>query len=527
MIAAGLLAIIVATPIVAVVVSVMQARGDVWRHLLDTRLLGLTVNTIALLAGVLAGTGILGVGLAWLLAVHRFPGRKFFEVALVLPMAVPAYVVAFVMVGLLDFAGPVQTMLRSVFGDQIRLPEVRSYGGVVIAMSLVFYPYVFLLTRVAFAERGTALIEAARSLGRSRRAAFWQLALPLARPAIAGGLGLVAMETLGDFGTVAVFNYDTFTTAVYRVWFGMFDRVAAGQIAVALMLFAFLLIWGERAARGRARYSVSDATRSHPVQLTGYRAWAATALCTSVLLVSFVIPAAVLVVWSFAAFRSGDVAATYAVLVRNTASIAIGAAALATGCALVLAYGRRLSNSRVMKALEPAALMGYAIPGSVVAVGVLIVLTHVDTTIASVFSALFGIDVPLFAIASVCGLLFAYLIRFLAVPFNAVNSALLRIPRAYDESGRALGANTSRVMRQVHAPLLRGSLATAAILMIVEVIKEMPVTMLIRPFGFETLAVEIWQRPSDGMWVEAAPPSLTIVVCGAVLMSLVVRLRGT
>jgi len=525
MVAAALLAIIVALPIVAVIISVFEARADVWVHLAETRLLALSWNTIRLLAGVLVGAGVLGVGLAWLVAVHRFPGRRFFQVALVLPMAVPAYVVAFVMVGLLDFAGPVQSWLRGVFGPNLWLPEIRSYGGVVIAMSLVFYPYVFLLARAAFAERGASMVEAARSLGRGPGAAFWRLALPIARPAIAGGLGLVAMETLGDFGTVSIFNYDTFTTAVYRVWFGMFDRVAAGQIAIALMLFAFLLIGGERLARGRARYTVPDVARSSPIPLSRGRAWLATAACTLVVLIAFVVPAAVLVKWSMRAWQLGHVAQTYPQLVRNTAFIAMFAAVIASFCALVLAYGSRVSDSRALRALRPAALLGYAVPGSVIAVGVLLVLTWLDNGLNNVFKSLFGIELPMLLIASAGGLLFAYLIRFLAVPFQSVQAGLGRIPKSLDESARSVGASTSRVLTRIHAPLLRGSLATAMILMIVEVVKEMPVTMLIRPFGFETLAVEIWQRTSDGMWIEAAPPSLTILACGTVLVALVTRMQ--
>jgi iron(III) transport system permease protein len=520
---ATLLALLTAAPVVAVVISSFDPRWEIWRHLAETQLLRLSWNTLRLLIGVLLGAGVLGVGLGWLVAVHRFPGHRFFEWALVLPMAVPAYVVGFVLVGTFDVAGPVQTWLRSALGPRAQLPDIRSWGGVVLAMSLVFFPYVYLLARVAFAERGVQLIEAARSLGQSPRSAFWRLALPLARPAIAAGLALVAMETLGDFGTVAVFGYDAFTTAVYRVWFGMFDRTAAGQIALLLMTFAVLLVMCERLARGKARFGVADAARARPLLLTGARAWLATLCCSAVFGAAFLLPAGVLAGWSLRALRAGSHIDAFLVLLRNTITLALSAALLALCAAVLLAYGGRLTASRRFHALRSAALLGYAAPGSVIAVGVLLLLTQTERGLSAAWQTLFGATPGLLVIGSLAGLLFAYLVRFLAVAYYPVQTGLNRIPGAFDEAARSLGAGKTRVLREVHAPLLRTSLLAGAVLIVVEVMKEMPMTMLIRPFGFDTLAVDIWQRTTEAMWVEAALPALTIVLVGALLVAMLTR----
>lgn len=455
--------------------------------------------------------------LGWLVAVHRFPGRGFFEWALVLPLAIPAYVYGFVTIAIADYTAPVPTWLRESLG--VTVPDVRSYWGLVVTMSLVFYPYVYLLSRSAFAERGVALVDAARSLGQSPRAAFWRLALPLARPALASGLALALMETLADFGTVSVFGYDTYTTAVYRVWFGMMDRSAAGQLALVLLLFAAALITAERLVRRRASYGVSDARRTHPVDTPRGRQWLAAGLCAAVLGVAFVLPAGVLTAWTIRAVRAGALAETYSVLLRNTVVLALGAAAITVTAAVVLGYATRVVRARHVRLLTAAALLGYAVPGSVVAVGVLLVLTQVDALVG----ALAGASPGALVTSSVGALLFAYLVRFVAAAYYPVQAGLARVPSTLDESARSLGATPWRVLRDVHVPLLRGSLVAAAILVVVEVVKELPATMLIRPFGFETLAVEVWQRTNDAMWVEAAPPSLAIVAVGALLVGWLTR----
>ncbi len=514
-----LLAAIVAAPVIAVAIAAMEPRWEVWRHLFETRLASLAWNTARLLVGVALGAGVLGVLLGWLIAVHRFPGRGFFEWALVLPLAMPAYVYGFVMIAFFDFTGPVQTWMRGTLGQGAGLPDIRSYWGVVLTMSLVFYPYVYLLARSAFAERGILLVEAAKSLGQSPRAAFWRLALPLARPALASGLALALMETLADVGTVSVFSYDTFSTAVYRVWFGMLDRTAASQIALVLILFAAALVATERFARRRAAHTVSDARRTRRIEVSRGKQWLSTGICTAVLGVAFVLPATMLVVWTVRSVRAGTVASTYPTLVANTLTIAVAAAAITVGAALLLAYTARQLRSRKLRALTAVALLGYAIPGSVVAVGVLLVLAFADR----IAGAIIGSPPAFLITSSVVALLFAYTVRFVAAAYYPVQAGLARISPAIDESARALGASPRRILREVHAPMLRGSLVAASILVVVEVLKELPATMLIRPFGFQTLAVEVWERTNDAMWIEAAPPSLAIVTLGALLVGWLTR----
>lgn len=518
-----LIALAILVPIALVAWSALAPRGDLWAHLLATRLPGLAWNTARLLVGVAVVAGTLGVGLAWLVSVYRFPGRDLFAWLLLLPLAMPAYVTGFVAVAMLDASGPVVQWLRDGLGYHGPVPPIRSWGGVVLAMSLAFYPYVYLLARVAFAERAVALLEAARSLGQSSRAAFWRLSLPLARPAIAAGLALALMETLGDFGTVSVFGYDAFTTAIYRVWFGMFDRVAAGQLALLLTLVAALLIWLERRTRV-SRVVGAIAPRPLPlVPLRHARAAAAVALCTAVLLVALVLPVSVLLAWSARAIAERAVAPGYLRLLGNTALVTGAAMGLVVLAGLVLVLARRLDRARAVRGLGGIAVLGYAMPGSVVAVGVLLLLERVDRGFAVTVEWLTGRVPPILAMASLGGLLFAYVVRFTAISRQALQSGIERIPVAHDEAARSLGAGPGRLVTRVHLPLLRRSLIAAALLVGVEVLKEMPMTMLIRPLGFETLAVEVWLRTTEAMWAEAALPSLAIVCSGALLLTLVHR----
>jgi iron(III) transport system permease protein len=522
-VAAGLLAVVVLLPLAAIAWNAATPRVDVWMHLVRTQLGGLAFNTVALLLGVGALVAIIGVGLAWLVATRDFPGRGFFEWALVLPLAMPAYVVGFVLLGMFDYAGPVARLWQAIAGADARLPDVRSYGGVVIVMALVYYPYVYLLTRTAFAERSASLIEAARGLGLRPRQTFLHLAVPIARPAIAAGLALALMETLADFGTVSLFGYQTFTVAVYRVWFGMFDRVAAGQLATVLLLFAAIVLGLERWARRSARFSLpSGGTAPKRATLGRSAGWMATGVCSSVLGIAFVLPTSVLVVWSARAVADGASIQPLWRQAANTALVGVGAMAVCLAAALLLAYAARLVRSRVIARLGNVALLGYAIPGTVVAVGVIGVLAAVDRAVAGA-ADLLGVAPPPLLATSAIGLLFAYVVRFLAVSYLPIQAGLARVGPALDESARSLGASPLRLLTNVHAPLLRGALVTAGVLVLVDVMKELPATMLLRPFGFDTLAVGIWQATTESLWLQAAPPALAIVIVGTVLVLMLTR----
>lgn len=522
--AATTIAGILAVPMVAVLSSLAAPTLDVWHHLLRTQLLELVGNTLLLLAGVGAGTLLLGGGLAWLVVHHAFPARSVFEWALVLPLAIPAYVIGFAFLGALDFAGPLQTWLRRHLGAALGL-ELRSFGGVVTMMTLVFYPYVYLLARSAFREQGAATLETARSLGCSRGRAFLRVTLPMARPSLVAGTAFAMMEALADFGTVATFGYRTLTEAIYRVWYGMFDRVAATQLASLLLLFALGLILLERSLRGRARFTQTR-RRGHgivPVRLRGARGAAATATCTLVLAMAFVLPVGQLLVWAGEALGGWPPVPRFGAVLTSTLTLA-GAASLAAGVlATVLAYATRLHGTRLVRAAAQFASSGYALPGSVIAVGVLVPMAWLDHVIVHEAERFLGRRFDLVLTGSVAGLVFAYAVRFLAVAFQTVDASLGRIPRSLDEAARSLGLRLGATLRRVHVPLLRGGLLTTLVLVFVETMKEMPATLLLRPFGVSTLAVEVWERTSESLWAEAAVPALAIVAAGLIPVCLAIR----
>jgi len=524
-IAAVGIAALIAVPVVAVVSSLATPATEIWIHLWRTQLVELTWNTVRLLLGVGAGTLVVGAGLAWLVVYHRFPGHAVLEWALILPLAMPAYVIGFASIGLFDFAGPVQTALRRALGPGVQLPEIRSYGGVATMMTLVFYPYVYLLARAAFREQAGATLETARSLGRSRVAAFLRVTLPLARPSLAAGVALAMMEALADFGTVAIYGYRTYTEAIYRVWHGMFDRMAATQLASVLLLFAFALLATERASRGRQRFTQTArrGPTTAPQRLTGWRGWAATGACLVVLAFGFLLPVGQLGWWAVDAVREGRVSRDFPMLIANTLFLAGLAAAAACLFALVLAYAGRLHPSSGVRLAGQFASMGYAVPGSVIAVGVLVPLAWIDHTGGAMLAQVLGRPVGLFLTGSALGLIAAYVVRFLAVGLQTVDASLLRVSPSLDDAARSLGAGTSGVLRRVHLPIIKRGLVTAMILVFVETMKEMPATLLLRPFGLNTLSVEVWERTSEALWQEAAVPALAIVAAGLVPVILAIR----
>ena len=522
------IAAVVAVPIAAVLSSLAAPSGDVWRHLWRTQLLELIGNTLLLLLGVGVGTLLVGGGLAWLVVFHRFPGRSVLEWALILPLAVPAYVIGFAFLGLFEYAGPIQGALRGALGAGARLPDLRSYGGVVVMMTLVFYPYVYLLARVAFREQGIAAVEIARTLGRSRGAAFLAVTVPMARPALAAGVALAMMEALADFGTVATFGYRTLTEAIYRVWYGMFDRIAATQLASVLLLFALGLLLLEYRSRGRARF-IQRGRPSRALEaerLRGLRAVSATTVCLGVLGPAFFLPVGQLAWWAVAAVRGGRVAPDFLALLTHTGLLAAAAAGLACALAVLLAYAGRLHGTTAVRLAARLASMGYALPGAVIAVGVLLPLAWADHALVPPLERALDRPLGLLLTGSAVGLILAYVVRFLAVGLQTVEASLGRIPPSLDDSARTLGARAGVALRRVHLPLIRGGLLTALVLVFVETMKEMPATLLLRPFGLNTLAIEIWERTSEAMWQEAAVPALALIGVGLLPVMVLIRLTS-
>ncbi len=516
--AALVVAGILAVPTLTVLASVFTPSEGVWEHLAATVLPGYLANTGGLLLGVGVGVLVVGVGTAWLVTMCRFPGRAVCEWALLLPMAMPAYIVAYAYTDLLQYAGPVQSTLRAWFGwrrHDYWFPEIRSLEGAVVVMTLVFYPYVYLAARSAFLQQPAALFEVSRLLGRGAWRSFFTVALPLARPAIVAGLTLALMETVADFGTVQYFAVDTFTTGIYRTWFGMGSRVAAAQLAAVLLLVVLAVLLLERLARGRARYHAAPqhARPLPPFPLRGAAAAGALVACMLPLTLGFFVPAGALL---RLATTGGDVraGAVFTQLAVHSLVLAGVTALVAVALAAVLAYGLRVAPSPLTRLTTRLAVLGYAVPGAVIAVGTMIALGWLDNTLDQWAREHWGVSVGLLVSGTVAALVLAYLVRFLAAAFNTVEASLTRIAPGLDEVARTLGCGPGRTLLRVHLPLLRGGLLTGALLVFVEVMKELPATLVVRPFNFDTLAIRVYRLAADERLSEASTAALAIVAVG-------------
>lgn len=519
------IAVLVLIPIGVIISSYFSPANDVWQHLVETTLPGLLVNTFWLAFGVIAGTIFLGVSLAWFTAVYEFPGRKFLSWALLLPFAIPAYVTAFVALGLFDFTGPVQTALRAwLDSDLLWFPDIRGRLGVIIVMTLAFYPYVYLLARNAFLTQGRRSLEAAQSLGLNRRQGFYRVALPMARPWIAGGAMLALMETLADFGTVAVFNYDTFTTAIYKAWFSMFSLSAASQLASLLIVIIFVLIFLEQQFRLRMRYAETKKSQhADRIKLTGWRTWAVTGFILSVLFVAFVLPVAQLGIWAIDSFAGDFDKQRYLEFLWHSLSLSSLAAFITCAVAVLMVYAVRRHSDGTTRTAVRIATLGYALPGAVLAVGVFVPIAWLDGQLSELAMQVFGIDSGRLIQGTLATMLIAYMTRFLAVSHFPIDSAMQRITRSIDEAAMGLGLNSWLMLQKIHLPILRSGIFTAATLVFVDVMKEMPITLMTRPFGWDTLAVRIFEMTSEGEWEQAALPSITLVLAGLIPIILFMR----
>jgi len=520
-------AALILLPILAVVASVLGAAGDTWAHLLRTSLGPYIGNTALLVAGVAMGVTSIGVLSAWLVTAYRFPGRRALEWALVLPLAMPAYVMAYAYTDWLQFTGPVQTAMRGAFGWQAReywFPEIRSLGGAAALLSFAFYPYVYLLARTAFLDVSRSALEAGRLAGYSAWGSFFRVALPIARPAVAAGVALALMETLADFGTVSYFALEVFTTGIFKAWLSMGDPVAAGQLSVCLLAFVVVVLALERASRGRAAYA-STLGKAPPLQvLSGLRAAAAFFACAMPVLLGFLLPAGLLLNLALIdpAVRIGvPMSPRLAALIGNSFLLAGIAAAAGVLLATAMAYAARLSRGRasgVVAWANRAAALGYAIPGAVIAVGVLVPLGRLDNWIAGAIEGAFGVQPGLLFTGTIVALVYAYLVRFLAVALQTMEAGLAKVTPRMDDAARSLGATPGGTLARVHAPLLASSLASAALLLFVDVMKELPATFALRPFNFDTLAIEAYNLAKDERLAEAAVPSLVMVAIGLAIL---------
>lgn len=529
--AALAVALIVLAPSLTVLWSLSAPASENWAHLRSTVLPDYILNTLKLMALVATMTALIGVGTAWLTVSAQFPGRRLFNWALVLPLATPAYIVAYVYTDLLSFAGPVQSALRGITGwegGEYHFPPVRSLPGAAMMLSLVLYPYVYLLARTAFERQSAALFDAARMLGARPWRAFLRVALPCARPAIAGGLALALMETISDFGVVDYFAVPTLTTGIFRTWFNLGDVLSAAQIAAWLFVFAIALVFIEIVGRrGRVANPLARDRAAEPRALHGVARWAASLACALPVILGFVIPAGVLLRY---AILQGDplLGRSFFGFAWNSLFVAGVAATIATALALLLAYGERLHPTRFNRVSIRLATLGYALPGAMIAIGILTLSTGIDHVFAGAMDR-FGFSPGLILTGSIAGLTFAYIARFLTAAYNATHSGLEKIHPTLDAAARSLGATPRRVLSAVHIPLLRGALASAALIVFIDVMKELPATLLLRPFNFETLATRTYRLASDEKLGEASTAALMIVVLGlipAVLLSLSISRGG-
>lgn len=504
-------------PVVVVASSLLTPTGAVWSHLWRTILPEILSNTFWLLTGVGLGTLALGTGLAWLITAYDFPGRSAFRWLLVLPMAVPAYIIGFIYMAIFDFAGPVQTFLRQAGVNPGLLPNIRSGPGAIVVMTLVLYPYVFLLAKAGFEEQSGLACEAARALGCSRRQTFFRVVLPLARPSIAAGVTLALMEALADFATVRYFNFPTMADGILRVWHGLMDLGAASELAGLLSIFALtLLLVEQRLRRRRAYHQSRGRLPGIPViRLTGGRGWAAAAVCAAVTAAAFGLPALQLVVWAAKDLSviSPATLAVYGRLAANSVTLAMLAAGAAVLMALLMTSLSRLGG-RLSRAVGRLVTTGYAMPGAVIAVGIVGPLAAVDRIANQLSAAWWGTAPGLLLTGSLVGLIYAYVVRFMAVSYSSVDSSMEKIAPNTVLAARALGAGPWRLTFSIKLPLIWPGIIAGAVLVFVDVMKELPITLMLRPLGYDTLAVWVWQMAAESLWTGTALPALAIVVAG-------------
>lgn len=521
-------AFLVVLPVLVLAGHALMADSSHWAHLASYVLPQALLNTLLLLFGVGAVCAALGTGSAWLVTAYDFPGRSVLTWALLLPLAVPTYIVAFAYLDLMHPIGPVQTFLRAVLGydspRQFRLPDLRSLQGAIFVLGFVLYPYVYLATRVMFMSQAASLLEAARTLGASRSEVFRQVVIPLARPAIVVGLSLALLEALNDIGASEFLGVQTLTVSVYTTWTTRSDLGGAAQIALAMLCIIIVLIMLERHGRRRQRFASTQRMRPmQPRRLRGVAAIGALALGAVPVLLGFAIPSAYLVSETFKRLNLvGGVSDQLLRALTNTLFLATTATLLAVACGLMLAWAsrsmRESARFNLPRACVRLASLGYAVPGTVLAIGLLTPLLFTDRMLGQVFGY-----PGLLLMGSTAGLVIAYVIRFVAIPAGSIEAGLTRIPPSLEQASRLLGESSGGTLRRVHLPLLKPALAASALLVFVDTMKELPATLLLRPLNFETLSTWLYAEAARGTYEEGAVAALAIVVAGLLPVILLAR----
>lgn len=528
--------LIVLLPIALLLTEVLAPRIEMWERMLNTFLPQVIGNTIFLALGVGIGSVVIGTVFAWLVTAYEFPGRRILEHLLLLPLAVPGYIIGFVYVSIFEFAGPIQTTLRDLTGGDVRawFPQITSPGGVVFVLTLVLYPYVYILARAAFREQSARTFDAARIMGFSRTQTFLRLLLPMARPQIAAGMVLVMMEAITDYGTVSFFGFPTLAERVVVLWNVEFDSGPATELASLLLFFALGIILLERVLRGRAKYYQQGIGGQAPprVVLHGWQRWTALGATLLLLAFAFIIPLVQLIIWTIREIQNPSIGlwhATYGEYIGNSLLLSISAAIVVLLLAVLIAYGVRASAIRgrtgLPRALTRLVTLGYAMPGAVIAVGVLMVVNPIDGPITDFAENVLGRTDPGYLLTgTITALVYAYVVRFMAVGYNSVESSMEKITPNIEYAARTLGARSWRVLTRIHAPLIRTGIAAGAILVFVDVMKELPAAMLLRPFGMNTLALWTYFLSMESFWQAAAIPALTLLVVGLLPVALLIQL---
>ena len=517
-------------PLVSIFVGVFGPPSETWQHLASTVLLDYLWHSSLLVVGIGALTLVIGISTAWFVTTCEFPGRRLFEWGLILPLSIPTYIMAYTYAALFGHTGPVQSLLQVAL-DPATTAGLRtalmSLPGAGVILALALYPYVYLITRSSFIRQSGGVLETSRILGKSSWQTFWRVALPMARPAVIAGVTLVLMEVLNEYGAVRYFGVTTFTTGIFRAWFSLGDSTAAIRLSGCLLLFVFFLILLERVQRGRARFDGGTAQHRPVVRfdLRGWRRWAAAVACGLPVVFGFILPVAQLLMWG-AQVAPEAANRQFLLLTLNSFGLGIAAAIVTVAAGLLIVYSVRLSPTVALKLAARASSLGYSIPGAVIAVGILIPFIWVDRRLLAIFREASGASVGLILTGTAAALLFAYVVRFLAVALNPLDSGFERTCGNLDETSRSLGLPPLRTLLKVDVPLLRGTLLSAGLLVFVDILKELPLTLILRPFDFDTLATRAFQLAMDEQVARSAFPALLIIVTGMIPVILLSRLIG-
>ena len=503
----------VLTPVFTIIVKLFDETGEHWNDVVNNLLWNYFTNSVLLLFGVGLLTFVIGVGLAWLVSVYDFPGRKYFEWLLILPLAFPSYMMSYSYVGIMEYTGPLASFLRNQFGISFKGPiiDLMNMPGAIFILSMSFFPYVYVICRASFMQQSGVYREAALLLGSNRFRVFRKVALPLARPAIAGGLALVGMEVLNDYGTVKYLGIDSFTAGIFKAWFSMGDVQTAISLSAILSLMVIFLIWLENFQRGNRSWSAQSKSTKPASRIIPKNGWLLSLICSSTLLISFIFPLLQQFYWVSLTWKK-VVDAEFFILIVRSFSLALGAALLIALLSILLLYTNRLSPFKWSKYITKTAATGYAIPGAVIAVGVMIPMMDLDRFLIKISSNNWG----MFLSGSLFIVVFAYVVRFLAVGYNSIDAGFQKTGIAVNEAARSLGASSFRTLLKIDLPLIKSSIASGVLLAFVDLLKELPLTLILRPFNFNTLATKAFDMATNEMIAESASACLIVVLTGVI-----------